>query len=220
MADFILGFDPGGQGNFGWSVCKEVGDCLSPPEPGKTGLANDAWDAMKQVKGALPDNPTVLAAGIDAPLQWNKRGDRKGYRKADCELRRVLEETQGPVGRVLPINSLYGAVVVQGSLLVRHLSHKWDLAISESHPKVLEHLLCHMGQPEMVCMVNQLTEKLCPQNDRDPIRHERDATLCAVSAWAMRHHQPGWQNLYDGDFGLLNPSPVPVGYWMPSPPLK
>ena len=59
--EFILGFDPGGIGRFGWSVCREAGGLLQPLPT--TGLAKDALDAITQVKAAMPYNPTVLAAG-------------------------------------------------------------------------------------------------------------------------------------------------------------
>ncbi len=183
-----------------------------------TGLADDAWDAITQVDGkikSLYPHSCVRAAGIDAPLLWNKRGDRKGYRKAECVLRKVLEDTCGPVDRVLTSNSLYGAVVVQGTLLSRHLSEKWDLTITESHPKVLECLVNHTGQRQMV---KSLTARLVTTHKKNPTHHERDATLSAVSAWAAIYaNPPKWQNLYDCDLSLLNPSQIPVGYWMPIP---
>ena len=63
--NLYLGFDPGGVGSFGWSVCREVGGQLEPPT--RTGLANNAWDALNRVGGAIADiehqgNARVLAA--------------------------------------------------------------------------------------------------------------------------------------------------------------
>ncbi len=216
--NLFLGFDPGGKDNFGWSICREAGGLLQPCPV--TGLADDAWDAITQVKDKIASlypqrNSCVRAAGIDAPLKWNKRGDSKGYRKADCELRKVLEDTGGPVNRVLASNSLVGAVVVQGPLLVRHLSETRDLTITESHPKALECLVNHTGQRQMV---KSLTARLVTTHKKDPTHHERDATLSAVSAWAAIYEKPPkWQNLYDWDPDLFNPSQLPVGYWMPIP---
>ena len=70
---FILGFDPGGADRFGWSVCSAGADRLQRPL--KTGLADDAWDALntgEARQSRAPDLPgrihQVLAAGIDAPL--------------------------------------------------------------------------------------------------------------------------------------------------------
>ena len=205
--DFILGFDPGGKGNFGWSICKVADGNLQPPA--KTGLANDAWDAMNKVEAAIPGNSTVLAAGIDAPLFWSMTGNRQ----ADVLLRKALKDTQFPTpsGTVQAVNSLRGACVVQGPLLVKHLDDRWDLSITESHPKALYHLLRYTAQPnpDMVDMVERLIAGLTD--------HQRDATLSAVSAWAAHQNWRGWQNLYDLECCPIQPFDIPVGYWMPIP---
>ena len=156
--ELFLGFDPGGEGrpnsrgNFGWSICKEVDGSLKRLD---TGLSKNAWDAIDRVKSAINahyphGNFHVMAAGIDAPLLWNKRGDRKGYRKADDVLIKVLKETGGPWNSVVAPNGLYGAVGMQGPLLARHLSGEWALMITESHPTAFRYLLSHVEQPEMV----------------------------------------------------------------------
>ena len=208
--DFILGFDPGGKGNFGWSICEVVGGNLQSRV--ETGLANDAWDAINKIEKAIKaisDNSTVLAAGIDAPLFWSRTGNRR----ADTVLRKALKDIQFPTpsGTVQAINSLRGACVVQGPLLVRHLSDRWDPSISESHPKALDHLLHRAERPEhdMVDMVDRLTAGLAD--------HQRDATLSAVSAWAAIHHKNlrGWQNLYNLECCPIRPFDIPVSYWMP-----
>ena len=49
FTDFVLGFDPGGKGAFGWSVCRVVNGSLQPPA--KTGLADRAWEAVAQTRG-------------------------------------------------------------------------------------------------------------------------------------------------------------------------
>ena len=96
--DFILGFDPGGQGNFGWSVCRIDGDKLR--RPAKTGLANNAQDAIDQVERSIeklsdgfPEEPRVLAAGIDAPMFWSITG---GNRRVDEIVRTVLKDKGFP----------------------------------------------------------------------------------------------------------------------------
>ena len=183
----ILGFDPGGAGNFGWSVCSVASDHLQRPL--ETSLADDAWDALNQVKQAikspdLPGDPSVLAAGIDAPLFWGKRGNRA----IDAVLRRALKRSNFPTpgGTVQEVNSLRGACLVQGVLLGRHLRDwKPGLQITEAHPKALQHLLRHSGQPEMTKLA-RLTEGL------EDCEHVRDATLSAVAAWAM------YKNCADG----------------------
>ena len=208
----ILGFDPGGVGNFGWSICETAGGKLQPPA--LTGLADDAWRAMDQVQSALPDNLPVLAAGIDAPLFWSKTGDRT----VDVVLRQALRDNRFPAsklgGTVQTANSLQGACIVQGLLLAKYLSEtSWGLTITESHPRALCHLLHHMGQQDMIKRLTAgladytqyATRCLCGcEEAKKPAAsladHKRDATLSAVSAWAAIYQTlPKWQNIFDAD---------------------
>ena len=228
----ILGFDPGGQDNFGWSICEITGGTLQPPD--LTGLANDAWHAMDQVQKALPDNPPVLAAGIDAPLFWSKTGDRT----VDIVLRQALRDAKFPAsklgGTVQTANSLRGACVVQGLLLAKYLSEtRWGLTITESHPRALSHMLHYMEQQDMVKRLTAnladyeqyATRCLCGCEEAEkptarPTDHKRDATLAALSAWAAIHqNSPDWQNLYDEskEPHRIMPFDIPISYWMPIP---
>ncbi len=75
----VLGFDPGGRGRFGWSVCRTVAGAYRPTP--MTGLADDAPDALAEVWDALSrcdsdGQNSVLAAGIDAPMFWSRSGSR------------------------------------------------------------------------------------------------------------------------------------------------
>ena len=212
----ILGFDPGGeggaksQGGFGWSICICSNGKLQP-DP-KTGLAKNAWDAFLQVNKWLEcHNPTekVLAAGIDAPMFWN----REGKRTVDDVLRNQLKANGFPSsklgGTVQQVNSLQGACLVQGALMGNHLHKRWALPLTEAHPTALHHLLGCLSEPEQKNMVQNLTAGL--------VDHELDATLSAVAAWAMIHEPNGWRNLYDEESCPIRPLGTPVGYWMPNP---
>ena len=169
-------------------------------------------------------NVCVRAAGIDAPLLWDKR--RKRW--ADPELSNALtkvkkalkKESVVPRPPVQAVNSLKGACTVQVTLLVRHLIEKreyWkcqDLAITESHPKALEYLLANSKEHEMIYqMTKKLTKGLSIEKARD---HERDATLGAVSAWVAIRKRPSsmWKNLYEDDSGLIYPPGISAEYWM------
>ena len=208
----ILGFDPGGAGRFGWSVCGVENDELQVPLA--TCLADDAEDALDQVKktiksSGLSGRAHVLGAGIDAPLFWGRRGKRK----VDDVLRKALRDGmfRTPSGTVQQINSLRGACLVQGVLLARYLSD-WEpgLPITEAHPKALLHLLRHSGRTDMT-MLARLVEG--PQRSE----HERDATLSAIGAWAMYKRLPGWRDLSCEEPNPLQPFGTPVAYWMPIP---
>ena len=205
----ILGFDPGGKGRFGWSVCKALPGALVRLQ---TGLADDAVEALHGVEGAvescgLQGNRTFLAAGIDAPMFWGEKGNRE----IDAILRRVLRETQFPTpgGTVQQVNSLRGACLAQGMLLGKYLHERWSLPITETHPKVLSHLLSLPGQFDVGVSMTDLTSGL--------EEHERDATLSAVAAWAMVRKLPGWRDLYAQEPNPVQPFDTPVSFWMPLP---
>ena len=218
--NLFLGFDTGGEGNFGWSICREVDVQLQLQQ---TGLANNAWDALNRVIDSIAirhyqGNLRVLAAGIDAPLFWT----RTGTRAVEPIIRQALRDAGFPPGRLggspQAINSLPGSVVVQGPLLVRHLRDAWpQLTITECYPTALEYLLANSGQHQGEhAIVTHLMQAL-PNND--PGGHQRDATLSAVSAWAAIHQDLiNWQNLYLRENCPINPFDIPVSYWMPIPP--
>ena len=246
----ILGFDPGGKssgGRFGWSICTEDDrGILQPPLKAKKGLAKNALDAKNKVIGALeaggfPGKPTVLAAGIDAPLFWSKKGDRE----IDQAIRFALRATGFPRsqlgGTPMHINSLPGSVLAQGMLLAQYLHEEWKgLPVTESHPRVLQWLLPLLGQSDTARMVRCLIARL--------VEHELDATLCAVAAWAMVHQYSAWKDLrnhadqiafidaytprgnrnearnakrlkrdLEQEGCLVQPFSTPVSYWMPIP---
>ena len=179
------------------------------------GLADDAVGALAEAAKAMesshfPAGTAVLAAGIDAPMFWSPNG----FRNVDQILLRVLEalNIENRSGTVQQLNSLRGAALVQGVLLGWHLRNTWDLQITESHPKVLDHLLMHYEHHETLALVDDLAE-----NIHDPERHIRDAILSAVTAWAMVYKLPRWRNIFQDEPNPLQPFDTPVSYWMPVP---
>ena len=214
LMNLFLGFDPGGagrsrgRGNFGWSICYEAGGQLERVE---TGLARESWDAISQVRIEVErynrrHGGRVRAVGIDAPLFWTRTARR--------EVDSIIEQQSGM--KPLPINSLYGATVVQGPLLVKHINDIWgSLPITESYPKALGYLLAQGGNAAEYQMVQRLVVGLNPDPKES---YERDATLCAVSAWAAARQPADWQNLYQQEVDPIMPFGIPVGYWMPMPP--
>ena len=199
----ILGFDPGGKENFAWAICYGGQDDLTLLKAGLSSDAQGAFDGV--IKGIrsldIPGTPSVLAAGVDAPMLWSTAGDRE----VDRVLRKALPF--GQKNLVLHINSIPGSCLVQGTLLGKFLHERYGgdgLGITESHPSALFHLLEAQGKSQEL---EALTEDL-----ED---YEVDAAICAYGAWSMLQGFSGWQNLY-----LLEPQPLqpfgsPVSYWMP-----
>ena len=145
---FILGFDPGGKGAFGWSLCKPRGEQLCRV---KTGLADNAQHALSETRKAIeciaPHGKfKVLAAGIDAPLLWSKKGKRKIEQTIRDELQCAGFPTNKVGGTVQDVNNLRGACSIQGVLLANDLYKKCfnsssEGKITEAHPSALNYLL-------------------------------------------------------------------------------
>ena len=198
--DIFLGFDPGGRGNFGWSICT-VDEMQF--EQVCSGVGDIAEDVVNAVMGALDENDllraNVRAAGIDAPLFWDNRGEN--LREADRIITRAVLPPR-------PLGLLLGVVLVQGPVLASLLRQQQQfeaLAITEVFPRALRRALCnlHGALPPVLDRIEDETE------------HERDARTAAYAAWCMYRQAPGWQDLFlceRDPFLLLD---FPVSYWMP-----
>jgi hypothetical protein len=208
----ILGFDPGGERRFGW--------CVAHVTQGRLRLrcADIASNAKEAVDAVIEkaSSEEVVAAGIDSPLMWVSKGDRK----ADVTVRIAIEKLGAPYpnGTVQHVNSLRGACLSQG-IMAAHLLRRVlpDIRITESHPKALLWLLniATKGHPEGDVGVSGLSD-LIESNAMDLSDHERDAVLGAVAAFAMIENRSGWRNLYRDEEAKYGFTPVPnVEYWMP-----
>lgn len=208
LEGIVLGFDPGGKGNFGWSVCLTAGGKLLPPL--NTGLASDAPEAIREVQDAMKSfaypGLEVLAAGIDAPMFWTKDGNRK----VDDVIRAELKAKGFPPnkigGTVQQVNSLQGACVAQGLLLADQLHGMYRLQITEAHPTASFYLLEQLKQDGEI---KEMTEGLTD--------HQFDATISAYAAWAMLKRFPGWRDIYQDEPAPVQPFGTPVSYWLPIP---
>jgi predicted nuclease with RNAse H fold len=78
---------------------------------------------------------TPLALGIDCPLWWSSANS--GERQVDVLLRRKYRD-HGVGQCVQALNSLQGAVLVQGMMLACEARKHWkDVKITETHPHAL-----------------------------------------------------------------------------------
>ena len=113
-----IGADPGGKDNFGIAE-------LSTDGVARTTCVSSAHEAAEWINGA------PLGAGIDSPMWWSSA--EKGERKADRWLR--CKYGNASPGKVLAINSLYGAVLAQGAMFAVELRRRFcELPITEAHP--------------------------------------------------------------------------------------
>lgn len=209
---FILGFDPGGKKGFGWSVCTYDGCELRRHE---CGVANNAAEVMPALARTLPPSANVVAAGIDAPMLWSCTGNRH----VDVIIRQERRGRDLPIGKGFPtkggavsaVNSLWGAVLVQGLLLGKYLHETYPTAvITEAHPVVLLRLL---NTPALEPQLNPLHNLIADLTNA----HKRDATIAAFAAWSMHTGAQGWRDLYPIEPCSIQPFGTPVSYWMPIP---
>lgn len=206
----VLGFDPGGQGCFGWCVCDDAP--ALPLNVRSTGLAENARTAVSAAIAHVAPGEPIVSAGIDAPLFWVTTGDRNADRIIRGELRSLGAPSPG--GTVQHVNSLRGACLVQGMLTGALLCASWpDLPITESHPKALLWQIGYLKKDQQSGNVS--LSQLVLWEGNEWTEHERDAAIASVSAWAMVHKPQGWRDLYpqEGDtYSLVKGN---IGYWMP-----
>ena len=218
--DIFLGFDPGGRGrcrrrncdgncgrgNFGWSICASHNQdagclCLKVIKSGVSCSAKGVLDAVTvYLSKCLPEG-NVRAAGIDAPMFWNRSGED---RAVDKVIRAALSAKGCNTETVEPVNSLVGACLVQGNLLGPLLLHEFELRITETHPTALNML--------DEAMINHIVGPASYGTN-----HERDATFAAYAAWAMWEKWEGWNDLFPKEPAPVLPLGTPVSYWMPIP---
>lgn len=97
----------------------------------ETSATDCAHSALRWIRkhSVLP-----LAIGIDCPLWWSSL--KGGERQVDVLLRKSYRENIGQ--SVQSINSLRGAVLVQGMMLACEARKHWkDIKVTETHPRAL-----------------------------------------------------------------------------------
>lgn len=158
-----FGADPGGAGCFGVARLNVDGTF-------DTKLVTGVIEAAQFID-AEPS-----AVGIDAPMWWSSSAG--GGRKADQRLRDHYGISSGTIQSV---NSLRGAVIVQGPMLVLRLREKFSQAmvVTETHPKAL---LLAMRLSDTSWDDASLIFGV--RGERPKSEHERDALLSAVAARA------------------------------------
>ena len=214
IADYFLGFDPGGECKFGWCVCSPGRDnTLTLVAAGNANHAKGAFDAAI---ATLPDGEIPKGAGVDAPLFWVVDGGRE----ADAVVRDAIGRAGAPnrSGTVQHFNSLQGSCVIQGMLITQLLRANYPmLSITEAHPKALLWLLgiATVDRPVAQVPVDSVCTVDRGRFPRGLSEHVRDAALGAVTARAMALQETGWVDLLKREEGAVRSVDGPLGYWMP-----
>ena len=210
--EIFLGFDPGGATKtaFGWCVCTQDAD--GHLEKLASGVGHYAGEVVAAVLGELDGLPLakVVAAGIDAPLFWNRQGEL--YRNADAII--MEANCRNPVS----INGLYGAVVAQGPLLAALLrQHFVNFRITEAFPGALRDLLKARSADKSLPAELERYKADLKRSEKDSENHEWDALAAAYAAWCMHRQAPGWRDLFPEEPDPVLPLGTLVSYWMPIP---
>jgi predicted nuclease with RNAse H fold len=200
-----FGADPGGQNSFGTAILHKNGSF-------ETGITSYTDETMQWLLTRVEEQKlTPVSAGIDAPLWWSS--GRAGERKVD----RILQDEFGiSHSTAQSINSLRGAVLVQGIMLAIRLREKFSsIEITEAHPKALLRFLEFHKKPDEW---NKLSNRFLLIGDKPRTEHERDALICAICA--REGYQKKWKrNL--SDHRLLAEQDIdhsffgPTDYWWP-----
>ena len=192
---YYIGFDPGGDKAFGWSIVGHLGSEFTVVA---AGTCSSAQRALTEVTAACPHAPHAVA--IDAPLFWSTKGDRN----ADRVVRKMVCAQGGHSGTVSHVNSLRGACLVQGVLVARMATELWpETKVSEAQPKALL----------AVSTSTQAFLKSLSSNAKT--EHERDATIAAYTAQMFADASPGWHNLALLEQDIYHPVGSHVAYWFP-----
>ncbi|EGN75019.1 Protein of unknown function (DUF429) [Idiomarina sp. A28L] len=210
--NLYLGFDPGGEKQFGWSISSESDECLVVH---KTGNANHAVGALEAVRQHISDSDDVIAVGIDAPLFWVANGGRAADKKVRDAIK--LLGARSPSGTVQQINSLRGACLVQGAMIASLIAESFpEASINESHPKAFLFLLglaSSVVQPSNVT-VEHFSNYIKPSG-RTYSEHERDAILGCIASWLPARADKAWRNLAMEEESMIVPGAYEPNYWMP-----
>ena len=181
-----IGADPGGMSNFGIAE-------LTTDGVARTACVSSAREAANWIRGA------PLGAGIDSPMWWSSA--EKGNRKADCWLR--CKYGNASPGKVLAINSLYGAVLAQGAMFAVELRRRFaELPITEAHPGLF--------LKARRLSFDELRRHYGIEADPEISTHERDAVIAALAA------REGFSGRWERDLSRdrLPSEQDPSAYWL------
>ena len=175
----VLGFDPGGTSGVAILNAGANGVLIS------TGEVSSVSGAMKWFRESVADEEPMIV-GIDAFLHWSL--GRGGKRFVDESiLKTCYPDSQKSI---LPQNSTYGAMAVQGMALAIEVRKIWPrIRLNEVHPKVLYFAMESTHYPRKPTHENLAArERFFKCRDMvwrgDPrSEHEFDAAICCYASY-------------------------------------
>ena len=165
--------------------------------------------ALDAVKWVARNHITPLGVGVDTPLWWSS--GVSGLRHADqwliCQYRDARKT-------VMPINSIRGAVLIQGFLFAVELRQQFpNLPVTEAHPK----LVLYARNQSFDALAQEFGLTVDSQIVDEETDDRRDAILAALAA------REGFCGAWKRDLACLPPlsgeqdppnrSLAPVHYW-------
>lgn len=189
-SDIYLGFDPGGQSNFGAALLD--GDAVASSTVSTVDAAM-SW-VVERLSGRTP-----TAAGIDTLLHWS--GGRSGDRHAETVLRKLYPDARNTV---ISPNSLYGSMAVGGMALGFQLRARFpELALNDTHPKLLARHFAGSLPKGAGRRTDERRAWMARKLPNSDVRHANDHEVDAiVSVWATRaamrsraKRQNAWRDL-------------------------
>lgn len=131
---YILGYDPGGNGDHGVALMEveKRGDRFEPIGLPVFKTCKTVSDVIRSVETELKDG-TLVATGIDTLTAWSHSWS--GRRPADASLQ---ERYKGVAASVDSPNHINGAMAINGALVLHWLNARKDKGgvVTEAHPKV------------------------------------------------------------------------------------
>ncbi len=196
----FLGFDPGGEHNFGVAVI--VGADV------RTITVSTVAEAMAWAVARCGDR-IPAAAGIDTLLHWSDGA--AGWRPADKLLRAAYPTM---ANSVMSPNGLFGSMGIGGMALALRLRERWPgILLNETHPKVL--VGARGGPRYQDAAADAAIEWFAAHSGLDMRGarggHELDGVL---SAWTTREGlSKGWGDLVGVDRSLIFPAGAVSYLW-------
>ncbi|WP_193161212.1 DUF429 domain-containing protein [Microbulbifer hainanensis] len=205
----ILGYDPGGNRAHGVAAATYVkGELVD--------IQIKTLKTAEEVLGFAENIRDLKAVGIDTFTCWST--GESGWRPADRWLRQSYPTVTHSIASP---NSLYGSMGINGmAVLVALRTRNKELAVTETHPKVLFHALTgrKYNYEVLKADMEQMTSECLGMDIKTVNDHEWDAALSAYAAFAgLSQH---WnQDLHQlettADERLVTPC-GPTHYWWPT----